>query len=101
MSAKCKTEFSISEAVGRGRIMSVMDDTMTKAAKYDKLMAELKAKLECPVCLAVPTEGQMFACPRGHLVCGSCRVKMTAKMQEDCPVCRELMGNNKSLPRSV
>ena len=57
MSAKCKTEFSISEAVGRGRIMSVMDDTMTKAAKYDKLMAELKAKLECPVCLAVPTEG--------------------------------------------
>ena len=97
MSAKCKTEFSISEAVGRGRIMSVMDDTMTKAAKYDKLMAELKAKLECPVCLAVPTEGQMLACPRGHLVCGSCRVKMTAKRQEDCPVCRELMGNNKSL----
>ena len=70
---------------------------MAKAAKYEKLMAELKAKLECPVCLAVPTEGQMLACPRGHLVCGSCRVKMTAEGHEDCPVCREPMGNNKSL----
>ena len=76
--------------------MSAMD-TMAKAAKYDKLIAELKAKLECPVCLAVPTEGQMLACPRGHLVCGSCRVKMTAEGHEDCPVCREPMGNNKSL----
>ena len=46
--------------------MSAEEDTMAKkAAKYDKLMAELKAKLECPVCLAVPTEGQMLACPRG------------------------------------
>ena len=92
-----KFKFSPSEAVDRGRSMSVTDDTMSKAAKYDKLMAELKAKLECPVCLAVPTEGQMLACPRGHLVCASCRVKMTAGGQEDCPVCREPMGNNKSL----
>ena len=39
----------------------------------------------------------MLSCPRGHLVCGPCRVKMTAEGQEDCPVCREPMGKNKSL----
>ena len=39
----------------------------------------------------------MLACPRGHLVCSPCRVKMTTEGREDCPVCREPMGNNKSL----
>ena len=78
--------------------MSVKNKTaMAKAAKYDKLMAELKAKVECPVCLAVPSGGQMLSCPRGHLVCNSCRENMAAERQEDCPVCREPMGNNKSL----
>ena len=77
--------------------MSVSDIAMAKAAKYDKLMAELKAKVECPVCLSVPTGGKMLTCPRGHLVCGPCRVKMTTEGKEDCPVCREPMGNNKSL----
>ena len=42
--------------------MSVEENTMmAKAAKYDKLMTELKAKVECPVCLTVPT---------GHLAPG-------------------------------
>ena len=77
--------------------MSVSDIAMAKAAKYDKLMAELKAKVECPVCLSVPSGGKMLACPRGHLVCGPCRVKMTTEGKEDCPVCRDPMGNNKSL----
>ena len=78
--------------------MSLEENSMAKkAAKYDKLMAELKGKVECPVCLSVPTGGQMLACPRGHLVCSPCRVKMTAEGKEDCPVCREPMGNNKSL----
>ena len=68
--------------------MSVEENTMmAKAAKYDKLMTELKAKVECPVCLTVPTGGQMLACPNGHLVCSPCRVKMTADGKEDCPVC--------------
>ena len=93
-----KRKFSPPEALGRIRTMSVEDMTMAnKAAKYDKLMSELKAKVECPVCLTVPTGGQMLACPRGHLVCGPCRVKMTAEGQEECPVCREPMGKNKSL----
>ena len=39
----------------------------------------------------------MLTCPRGHLVCSSCRAKMTTEGQELCPVCREPMGNNKSL----
>lgn len=93
-----KRKFSPPEAVDRSRTMSNKDNTMAKkAAKYDKLMAELKGKVECPVCLTVPTTSQMMACPRGHLVCSPCRDKMTAEGQEECPVCREPMGNNKSL----
>ena len=93
-----KSKFSPSSAVGRSRAMSVEDNTMEmKAAKYDKLMAELKSKVECPVCLTVPTGGQMFACPRGHLVCGPCRAKTANWADPPCPVCREPMGNNKSL----
>ena len=34
-------------------------------AKYNKLMAELKASVKCPVCLNVPTDGShMLTCPR-------------------------------------
>ena len=43
----------------------------------------------------------MLTCPRGHLVCSSCRANMTTEGQEQCPVCREPMGNNKSLLATV
>ena len=43
----------------------------------------------------------MLICPRGHLVCSSCRANMTTEGQEQCPVCREPMGNNKSLLATV
>ena len=69
----------------------------TLKSKYKKMMTGLRSNVECPVCISVPTDGHMLTCPRGHLVCNTCRVKMRAEGQENCPVCSEPMGNNKSL----
>merc|ERR1711971_1278210 len=65
--------------------------------KHNKLMAELKSKVECPVCLTIPREGPMASCPKGHLVCVPCHQTMVASGQVACPNCREPMGKNRSL----
>ena len=69
----------------------------SKAEKYDILMAELRSKVECPVCLAVPTKGPMASCPKGHLVCLPCHQKMLASRLTNCPTCREPMGDTMNL----
>ena len=65
--------------------------------KHNKLVAELKSKVECPVCLAIPTEGPMASCPKGHLVCLPCHQTMVTSGQVNCPKCRLVMLNNTSL----
>ena len=35
--------------------------------KHDMLLA-LRAKVECPVCLVLPTKGPLASCPKGHLI---------------------------------
>ena len=65
--------------------------------KHNKLVAELKSKVECPVCLTIPTKGPMASCPKGHLVCIPCQQSMLTNGQLACPNCREPMGNNRSL----
>ena len=65
--------------------------------KHNQLVATLRAKVECPVCIAIPTDGPMASCPRGHLVCLSCQRTMVAQGLVNCPNCREPMGNNMSL----
>ena len=62
-------------------------DVASKAEKYDILMA----KVECPVCLAVPTKGPMASCLKGHLVCLPCHQRMVASTLTNCPTCREPM----------
>ena len=72
-----------------------------KAEKYDILMAELRTKVECPVCLAVPTKGPMASCPKGHLVCIPCHQTMVANRLTNCPTCREPMGDTMNLLAKV
>ena len=43
-------------------------------------------ELECPVCLLLPREGPVGACPVGHIVCKTCRENV-----ETCPTCRRPM----------
>ena len=53
---------------------------------------ELNKRVECPVCLFVPTKAPIFMCPNGHNICSECKTQCPS-----CPVCREAMGNTKSL----
>ena len=54
---------------------------------YAQLLGDVRSVLECPVCLTVPRQVPVPACPAGHVVCGSCRRHVTDK----CPTCRRKM----------
>ena len=81
--------------------LAKMAAVASKAEKYDTLMAELRTKVECPVCLAVPTKGPMASCPKGHLVCIPCHQTMVASRLTNCPTCREPMGDTMNLLAKV
>ena len=68
-----------------------------EVTEYRMLMKEMKAKMECPVCLNIPKEGPVPCCPRGHLVCTTCFEKIHRGHRRDCPTCREPMGEGRSL----
>jgi len=50
----------------------------------------MKKMVECPICLEVPRKGPIFMCPNGHFLCEKCR-------RQNCPTCRAVMGDNKSI----
>ncbi|CAL8114757.1 unnamed protein product [Orchesella dallaii] len=56
---------------------------------------ELRDYLNCPVCYGVP-ENEVFQCPDGHTVCGSCRRNLVA-----CPQCRVPYGVRKIRNRAL
>jgi len=67
--------------------------TMNREKEHGRrkwLLEDLKEHVMCPVCLEVPRSGPIYACPNGHHVCKKCK-------QKDCPICRAVMGSNKSL----
>ena len=88
-------------------IFKLLPATMAKAnleerytqllEKHNTLVSELRARVECPVCLVLPTEGPMASCPKGHLVCIPCHRTMATQALVNCPNCREPMGNTMSL----
>ncbi|XP_068142197.1 probable E3 ubiquitin-protein ligase sinah [Drosophila tropicalis] len=51
----------------------------------------LVSLLECPVCFGYMMP-PIMQCSRGHLICSSCRQKLTV-----CPVCRTTMSNIRNL----
>lgn len=67
--------------------------TMSEAAargRYEELVTQLAAKVECPVCFEVPRQAPIHSCPNGHLVCRTCR-------RDTCPTCRVRLGPATSL----
>ena len=48
-----------------------------------KRLKGMQEELECPVCFEIPRELPIPACPKGHIVCKTCR-----KNVETCPTCR-------------
>lgn len=70
---------------------SLDDDTNLSSAEHhrtnfqDNLISteELREYFECPVCFNVPRKPPIFACARGHMICASCKPRITI-----CPTCR-------------
>ena len=62
--------------------------------KHELFVQNLKEQVKCPVCLDVPRSGPVLTCPNGHFLCSNCKAKWT---RDECPSCRTLMGNGKSL----
>lgn len=56
---------------------------MAAASGLERFMM---SELECPVCLLIPREGPVGACPVGHIVCKRCQMNV-----ERCPTCRRPM----------
>merc|ERR1719480_21125 len=49
-------------------------------------MDDISDELQCPVCLLIPREGPIPACPVGHIICKNCKGNLTT-----CPTCRRKM----------
>ena len=52
-------------------------------------MDDISEELQCPVCLLIPREGPIPACPAGHIVCKECRENVAT-----CPTCRRPMSGD-------
>ena len=72
-----------------------------KLAAFEKMTAELKESVECPVCLQLPREDPVPCCPRGHITCSPCLENHRKAGRMDCPTCRDPMGEGKSLLAKV
>ena len=72
-----------------------------KVAAFEKMTAELKESVECPVCLQLPREDSVPCCPRGHITCSPCLENHRKAGRMDCPTCRDPMGEGKSLLAKV
>ena len=48
--------------------------------------------MECNTCLEVPSENPIYQCDNGHILCASCRQKLT-----NCPECRFTLRETRSL----
>jgi E3 ubiquitin-protein ligase SIAH1 len=56
------------------------------------LIADVEELMECPCCLTLPDSPPIHQCSNGHLICKTCRVKLT-----NCPTCRQVLGDNRCL----
>ena len=74
-----------------------LEEMKLENANLKKAFEEMKAKIECPVCMEVPREGPIRQCPNGHLLCPTCVDKRERDKKTDCPSCRAPMGQIQSL----
>jgi len=82
------------EAMKCSELVKDIDDLAAKIANKKKGIQpdeSIRSCLECPICLEIckpPT--QVWQCPEGHILCGSCSAKPEVLI---CPQCRvELAG---------
>lgn len=63
---------------------------------YESVVEEFQSSLECPVCLLIPREVPIPSCCAGHIICKSCRKKVTS-----CPTCRVPYNSKNSMTNSL
>jgi len=84
-------EVSVNELqVKVGKQKKEMEKLNKKIEAHGAFVAKLKNRIECPVCLGVPSDAPVYSCPNGHMICKSCKM-------DTCPTCKEVMGPDKSL----
>jgi hypothetical protein len=55
-------------------------------------LPEIEEMVECPVCFQVPESPPIYQCGNGHILCKTCKARLT-----DCPTCRQPLGNSRCL----
>eukprot|EP00092_Neocalanus_flemingeri_P035307 GFUD01038416.1.p1 GENE.GFUD01038416.1~~GFUD01038416.1.p1 ORF type:complete len:438 (+),score=134.65 GFUD01038416.1:55-1368(+) len=70
------------------------DDRAALEQKYNALTSKLRDRVECPVCLQIPTSGPVHVCPNGHLVCSTCR-------RVNCGICSTRISGKSLLAVTV
>ena len=63
----------------------------------NKTLEEMRERVECQVCLLLPQSGPVPMCPNGHFICTSCKGRRRQEGKDDCPTCKEPLGEIKSL----
>ena len=65
--------------------------------KLKTLVDEMKGRVECQVCLALPRQGPVPMCPNGHFICSPCKARNGQEGKTNCPTCRQPLGEIRSL----
>ena len=71
-------------------LRKVKDELSRMTRKHEDLVGKLRNKVECPVCLEVPTKAPIYVCSNGHVVCEHCT-------REQCPTCRSSMVRSNNI----
>ena len=58
-------------------------------------LKEIKALLECPICLESINAVPVYQCKEGHLICKECNSNLREILIE-CPICRKRLNQNRS-----
>ena len=64
---------------------------------WEKIVEEMKDRVECQVCLILPKDGPVPMCPNGHFICTGCKGKREQDGKVDCPSCKVFLGEIKCL----
>jgi hypothetical protein len=73
------------------------DEAVQENWQHEGLLEEMRSKVECPVCLAVPRAGPVPMCPGDPFLCSRCKAVRERAGRRDCPSCRGPMGEARSL----
>ena len=66
----------------------VQETNKNLLALIEGQISEMEEELECPVCFEVSYSAPIFKCPEDHLMCRSCRPRLSV-----CPLCRAQLGH--------